>query len=52
MQFHDEIAVVTPDTKKTDHELLQALDKTNRDIKLNVTLAIDVKAGNNYAEVH
>jgi hypothetical protein len=52
MQFHDEIAVVTPDTQKTDHELLQALDKTNRDIKLNVTLSIDVKAGNNYAEVH
>lgn len=56
MQFHDETAGMSPLGKRQEtlQKLETAIDKLNEDpnIKLNVTLGIDAKFGNNYAEIH
>lgn len=53
-QFHDEIVIeVKKGFREEVKKLLQSsLDKVNERLKLNVTLAIDIQFGNNYAEIH
>ena len=53
-QFHDEfIAEVPVDRVKDAEDLIRAAcDKLNSLLKLNRELDIDVKFGNNYAEIH
>ena len=53
-QFHDEsINVVKKGEENLHTNYLQAaIEKLNEDLKLNVTLGIDVQYGNNYSEIH
>lgn len=53
-QFHDEQAnPVHKDDKEKHREILfWAIDRANEKLKLNVRLAIDVKFGENYAQIH
>lgn len=53
-QAHDEVVVVCEKIHKDHVEevLKEAMKKTNEKLKLNVTVEIDVKWGNTYAEVH
>ncbi len=53
-QFHDEIVnkVRPKDVERYEAVLHRAMEKVNEELKLNVTLTVDVKFGNNYAEVH
>jgi hypothetical protein len=53
-QAHDEVVVVCEKTQKdyVEKVLKDAMEKTNEKLKLNVTVEIDVKWGNTYAEVH
>jgi hypothetical protein len=53
-QFHDETVGLSPIGKRdeTTKKMEAAIDKLNTDLKLNVTLSIDVQFGNTYAEVH
>jgi len=53
-QFHDESINIV---KKGDEELhkatlIAAMDKLNKELKLNVELGIDVQFGNKYSEIH
>ncbi len=52
MQFHDETAGPVTNMQQTEEIMKLAIDQTNRDITLNVELGIDMKFGQNYAEVH
>ena len=54
MQMHDELlAYVGVDEIENTKLLLQkAIDKTNKVLKLNVEIGIDVKVGNNYSQTH
>lgn len=53
-QFHDEH--IAPILKTTEEEhskkLLNAIDWTNEELKLNVTLGISIDFGDNYAQIH
>ena len=53
-QIHDEVFFVLP--KGKEQEILQVLEdsiaKVNQTLKLNVEIAVDVKFGENYAQVH
>tara|TARA_X000001388_G_scaffold23403_1_gene15901 strand:- start:910 stop:1323 length:414 start_codon:yes stop_codon:yes gene_type:complete len=53
-QFHDESINLIREGEKEEHtkELKSAVQKLNEQLKLNVSLGIDVQYGNNYAEVH
>lgn len=51
-QFHDEVIVPTKDIEKLKLFLKQCIDETNRVLKLNVPLDIDMNFGLNYAEIH
>ena len=53
-QFHDEsINVVKKGEENLHTNYLQAaIEKLNEDLKLNVTLGIDVQYGNDYSEIH
>jgi hypothetical protein len=53
-QFHDEVIT---QIKKNNREkmialLQEAIDKVNEEVKLNVTLSIDIKFGDNYGAIH
>jgi len=55
-QFHDE--VITPTINSEEHRattkriLEEAIEKVNKELKLNRALGIDVQFGLNYAEIH
>jgi len=53
-QFHDESINLIKEGEEKEHtkELKSAVQKLNEQLKLNVSLGIDVQYGNNYAEVH
>lgn len=53
-QFHDEQVnpVKKKDKEKHEEVLKWARDKLNSKLKLNVTLDIDIKFGDNYSDVH
>jgi DNA polymerase I-like protein with 3'-5' exonuclease and polymerase domains len=51
-QFHDEIAVATPDPEETCRTLDMCCVKLNEKLKLNVQLGIDYSVGDTYSEVH
>lgn len=53
-QMHDEIILHIKQgaREKCKQLLLWAIDKTNEELKLNRELDIDIKFGNNYAEIH
>ena len=52
--FHDEIGcpVKKGDEKYSSETLLDAINFTNNEVKLNVKLGIDIQYGENYAAVH
>lgn len=54
LQYHDELLI---DCKKSEREkieksLREAMEETNKEVKLNVEIGISVSWGNNYAECH
>jgi hypothetical protein len=53
-QFHDESINVIRKGEENIHTnyLQSAIDKLNKNLKLNVTLGIDIQYGNNYSEIH
>lgn len=53
-QFHDEICLeVKKGHQNSASALVQdAIDKVNEQLKLNVTLSVDIKFGRTYSEVH
>lgn len=53
-QFHDEIIIEIKDgyQQECTDLLRKAIDDTNEQLKLNVTLDIDIQFGYNYAEIH
>ena len=53
-QFHDESINVIKKGEEHIHtnQLNKAIDLLNEDLKLNVTLGIDIQYGNNYSEIH
>jgi hypothetical protein len=53
-QFHDEVIleVKKGNQDKARQLLTDAIDKLNDELKLNVTLKIDIKFGDDYAEIH
>ena len=53
-QFHDEsINVIRKgEEEKHTYYLQRAIDLLNKDLKLNVTLGIDIQYGNNYSQIH
>ena len=53
-QYHDEIVLEVNkwEVDDTYQKLDKAIEKVNEEVKLNVTLRIDYKKGNNYAEIH
>lgn len=53
-QFHDEVILEIKEgaEKKCEKFLRQALDKTNKELILNVQLDIDVQFGKRYSEIH
>ena len=50
--MHDEMAIQTLDKEHTNAVLLKSISKVNNLIKFHVPMNIDVKFGDNYAEVH
>lgn len=54
MQYHDEhvSARLKGDEERTRKILLSAIDKTNEELKLNITLGISIKFGDSYASIH
>lgn len=52
LQYHDEQLSLSENNTETEKKLRSAIDKTNKRLKLNVLLDIDVQFGDNYAEVH
>jgi len=52
MQWHDEGEFHVKDQEVTTDTLNKAIAWVNRKVKLNVPLGIDIKYGENYAEVH
>ena len=53
-QFHDEVVLEIKKgyREKAEEMLFEALDKTNKALKLNVQLGISVDFGNTYADIH
>ena len=51
-QFHDETGGYIKDRGATTKLMKDAVDQLNEDLDLNVTIGIDLKYGNNYAETH
>lgn len=53
-QFHDEAVWEIKKGHREDMEkiILSALDKTNKKLKLNVTLGVDIQFGQSYANIH
>jgi len=53
-QIHDEVFFVLPEgnEKETLQVLEDSIVKVNQTLKLNVEIAVDVKFGENYAQVH
>ena len=53
-QMHDEvIGVLKPENKERASKLLRkAIDKTNKELKLNRELDIDIQYGSDYSEIH
>jgi len=51
-QFHDETGSSVTNPKETEELLKKAIEILNKDLTLNVLLDVDVKFGQNYAEVH
>ena len=53
-QFHDESINLIKEGEEKEHTevLKSAVQRLNEQLKLNVSLGIDVQYGNNYAEVH
>jgi DNA polymerase I-like protein with 3'-5' exonuclease and polymerase domains len=53
-QFHDETIyqVKKGNRERMSKLLLEAIDKVNEEVKLNVRLSIDIKYGDNYAAIH
>lgn len=53
-QFHDEIIIplIAEDEQKVRKILKEAIDETNKELKLNVELGISIDFGVNYAEIH
>ena len=53
-QFHDEIILTIKkgSREKCKKLLLDALEKTNKELKLNRELGIDIQFGDTYAEIH
>lgn len=53
-QIHDEVFFVLPEgnEKETLQVLEDSIAKVNHTLKLNVEIAVDVKFGENYAQVH
>lgn len=56
MQMHDEVLCYSGDSpdeiEKTKKTFLKAIELTNKRLKLNVNIDIDVKHGENYSDVH
>ena len=53
-QFHDESINVVKKGSEEQHKLIlvSAIEKLNKELKLNVQLGIDVQFGNKYSEIH
>lgn len=51
-QFHDETGGYIKNRDITTEQMQAGVDQLNQDLDLNVTIAIDIKFGNNYAETH
>ena len=53
-QFHDESINLVKKGEENRHKniLVSAINKLNEELKLNVTLGIDVQFGNKYSEIH
>ena len=53
-QFHDESINVVRKGQEEQHKmiLVSAIEKLNKELKLNVELGIDVQFGNKYSEIH
>jgi DNA polymerase I-like protein with 3'-5' exonuclease and polymerase domains len=55
-EFHDELVMRLKDNEKSrkvmENVVLEAMDKVNDMLKLNVTLTCAVSFGDNYAEIH
>lgn len=53
-QFHDEIILTIKkgNREKCKKLLLEALDKTNKKLELNIQLGIDIQFGDTYADIH
>lgn len=54
IQYHDEIVFHTKITEqeKVSKHLLDAIEKVNEIVKLNVPLGVSVDFGKTYADVH
>jgi hypothetical protein len=54
LQYHDELLVVCKKSErgKVEKGLKEAMEETNKEIKLNVEIGISISWGNNYAECH
>lgn len=54
MSYHDEILFSVPkgEEKATEEALHEAMQEVNESLKLNVTIGVDVKFGQSYAECH
>lgn len=53
-QMHDEVIIYCKKGEEEEFErkMLLAMERANKDLKLNVELKVDIKFGPNYAEVH
>jgi len=53
-QFHDESINLVKKGHEEHHQrrLVNAINKLNHELKLNVDLGIDVQFGNKYSEIH
>lgn len=53
-QFHDEICVEAPigEFEAIKQQQIDAIGAVNKKLQLNVTLAVDVKKGNRYSDIH
>jgi hypothetical protein len=54
LQYHDEIVIslTKGEEEKTEKILIEAINRVNEVVNLNVPLAVDVQFGNSYAEIH
>ena len=54
LQYHDEIgfSLLKEDKEKVEKALHEAIEETDKQIKLNVPLGVSVDFGNTYADVH